>query len=338
MIRAASLRGFAPLVAELGGDPDALLQRFGISPTTLASDDGLVPITAHDLMLDAAADELSCPDLGLRLAESQDVSILGPLAIAIEASSTAAEALECASRFMFVHSPALSIDLAPDPSARRGVVALRYRKDLLESPYSPQATELGLGVFHGVTRALLGTGTGLRTVLVPHQPLSPLRRYTGFFGVDVRFGAPFAALCAERRMLDAGFAGADEAIRQLAIEHLAGRHPDPATLASVRVRRVLAGSLGVAAPSLARTARLLATHPRTLQRRLAAEGTAFERILDDVRRDAAHRYVTTTALPLAQVAALVGLEEQSSLSRAVRRWFGVDPRTLRSHASTRLSR
>ncbi|SMC84193.1 AraC family transcriptional regulator [Lentzea albidocapillata] len=329
MIRAASLRGFVPLVEELGGAPDALLARFGISRGSLEADDELVPITAHDRMLDAAADALGCPDFGLRLAERQDLGILGPLAIAVESSSTVAEALRCASRFMFVHSTALSVDVRPDPHGRRGVVALTYYKDLRESMYSPQAMELGLGLFHRVSVALLGGLTGLRSVEFPHGPVSPVRRYLDFFGCDVRFGAPAGALCVERQVLDERFATANETTRGIALGHLTTQYPDSTGAIPARVRLAIAETLGVSAPSVVAVARLLATHPRTLQRQLAREGTSFETVLDDVRRDAAHRFITGTDLPLSQVTTLVAFTEQSSLSHAVRRWFGLSPRELR---------
>lgn len=329
LIRTASLRGFAQLVSDLGGDPSRLLLRFGLPVDALSSDDAMVPITAHDLMLDAAARELDCPDFGLRLAEAQDLTILGPLALAIESSATVAEALQCASRFLFVHSPALRIGIEDDPFGSRGVVCITYRKDLAESTYSPQAIELGLGLLHHVTFALVGSSAGLRSVLLSHQPIAPRSRYLEFFGVDVRFGTTVAGLRVERRLLDADFAGTDVLIRQVVTEHLASHYPDPATLVSVRVRAILAEGLGVQTPSLARTARLLSLHPRTLQRRLAAEGTHLDSILDTVRREAAHRYLTTTDLPLGQVTAMVGFAEQSSLAHAVRRWFGVSPRELR---------
>ncbi|MFI6897775.1 AraC family transcriptional regulator [Streptomyces sp. NPDC050256] len=332
MIRAASLRGFVPLVERMGGDAVALLARFNLTRRTLDSDECLIPITANDLVLDAAAAELGCPDLGLRMAETQDLSILGPLAVVIESSSTVAEALALASRYMFVHSPALSVGVEADPRGHRNVVALTYRKDLHESPYSPQAMELGLGLFHRVAVMLVGSRTGLRSVEIPHQPLSPVSRYTGFFGSDVTFGRPTAALRVERHLLDAQFATADEAIRRLAVAYLAGTYPDPARKVSTQVRRALAGSLGITPPAIAGVARLLSVHARTLQRKLAAEGTSFEAVLDEVRRDAAHRYLTTTDLPLGQVAALVGFTEQSTLSHAVRRWYCTSPRELRRAA------
>ena len=263
----------------------------------------------------------------------QDLTILGPLALAIEASSTVAEAVECASRYLFVHSPALSVGVDVDPRGVRGVVALTYRKDLHESPYSPQATELGLGLFHHAAGKMLGGLTGLRSVEIPHQPLSPVSRYTQFFEADVKFGAPVAALRVERAILDAQFSGADEVIRAMALDHLARHHPEPTTRVAVQVRRTLVEGLGVMSPSLDHVARLHAMHPRTLQRRLAAEGTTFEEVLDDVRRDVARRYLTTTSLPFTQVAALVAFGEQSTLTHAVRRWFGVTPRDLRAQSS-----
>lgn len=208
---------------------------------------------------------------------------------------------------------------------------MTYRKDLRESPYSPQAMELGLGLFHRVAVSLLGSTTGLRSVELPHAPLSPVSRYLDFFGVDVKFGSGTAALRVERQLLDAQFAGADEGIRGLALAYLAREYPDPSGMVSVQVRRALAAGLGVAVavPSLGSSARLLRMHPRTLQRRLAQEGTTHEAILDEVRREAARRLMITTDLPLTQIALLVGFAEQSTLSHAVRRWFGVSPRELR---------
>lgn len=329
LIRAASLRGFGALVTELGGDPAELLERFGIAPQTLQDEDGLLSITAHDRMLDAAADALDCPDLGLRLAERQDLTILGPVARAIRSAETATEALDSAAQFMFVHSPVLTIGVDEDPWGRRGVVALTYRKELAESPYSPQAIELGLGVFYQVAVQLLGHSTGLRSVEIPHGPLSPVDRYLDFFGADVKFDRPVAALCADRRVLDSAFATADEQIRRGALDHLADAYADPAASLANQVRRVVSESLPGQIPPLATVARTLLLHPRTLQRRLAVVDTTYERVVDDLRRDRAHRFITTTDLSFIQIADLVGFAEQSTLSHAVRRWFGVSPGELR---------
>jgi len=87
--------------------------------------------------------------------------------------------------------------------------------------------------------------------------------------------------------------------------------------------------LGTTAPQIDSVARLLMIHPRTLQRRLAAEHTSFAAIVDDVRRSEARRYLTTTDLPMSQIASLLGLAEQATLTRCARRWWDSTPTAIR---------
>lgn len=67
----------------------------------------------------------------------------------------------------------------------------------------------------------------------------------------------------------------------------------------------------------------LCLHPRTLQRRLAAEGTTFAALVDDVRREEAERWLRDTDMPMGRLAGLLGYSEQSVLTRSCHRWFGV---------------
>lgn len=76
-------------------------------------------------------------------------------------------------------------------------------------------------------------------------------------------------------------------------------------------------------------AAMLAMHPRALQRRLDDEGTSFNAIRDDVRRQHAMRYLTSTQLPLSQVTGLLGLSEQSTLTRFCRLQFDATPSAIR---------
>jgi AraC-like DNA-binding protein len=71
-------------------------------------------------------------------------------------------------------------------------------------------------------------------------------------------------------------------------------------------------------------------HERTLQRRLDDQQIRFADILDRVRRQQAREYLRQPALPLPEVANLLGYSEQRSLSRACRRWFGTTPAALRA--------
>lgn len=331
VVRAAGLRGLTALVDELGGDGDGLLARFGIAPDALDSDDAVVSSTAAARCLEAAAAELHCGDLGLRLAGQQNATVLGPLAIAIENSPTLGDALDCARRFLFVHSPGLSVAQVPDPEGRPGVVGIRYA-GTLDDPLPPQVSDLGLGLLHRVTLLLAGR-YGLRSVHLPHPPLAPVAAYTGFFGADVRFDQPAAVLRVPHTLAATPVAGGgNEMLREVALDYMRSHFPAPGPEVANRVRHLLSRSLGSAPVDLASIARLLRTHPRTLQRRLAAEDASFDALLDEARRAAAHRLITQTDLPLTQVTAMVSLAEQSALSRAARRWWGRSPREMRRAA------
>jgi AraC-like DNA-binding protein len=96
-----------------------------------------------------------------------------------------------------------------------------------------------------------------------------------------------------------------------------------------RVRVAVQQTLGTTSPDIATIAAVLCVHPRTLQRRLAEENTTFAAVLDDVRRNAARRYLTGTDMPMTQVAALLGFAEQSQLSRSCQRWWSTTPSQLR---------
>jgi AraC-like DNA-binding protein len=147
--------------------------------------------------------------------------------------------------------------------------------------------------------------------------------------VPVRVGRPAAALRVPLSLGDQPLAGGDESVRRLALAFLAEQAAGSGPSVVPRVRGAIQQSLGTAPVEIGSVARLLAVHPRTLQRRLAADGTAFVELLDDVRRQEARRYLTTTDLPLGQVAGLLGLSEQSALTRCCRRWWGSTPTAVR---------
>lgn len=328
VIRSAGLRGFRATVEELGGTPEVYAEQAGLPVEALDADDLLVPGPAVATVLEIAAHRLGCADLGLRISLRQDFGMLGPLALAIQNSPTVGDALECGSRYLFVHARFLSISLEDDPYGTRGVRAVRYGMPPgLPSPV--QGTDLGLGFVHRATQFLAGGAYGLRTVELPYHPKAPLSTYEEFFGVPVHVGRPAAMLRVPRSLADRPVVGVDENLRRLALAFLAEQASETPESIVPQVAGAVQQSLGTSAPEIASVARILAVHPRTLQRRLAAEGTTFAAIVDVVRRQSAQRYLTTTDLPLSQVAGLLGLSEQSALTRASRRWWGEPPSAIR---------
>ncbi|MGW0250406.1 AraC family transcriptional regulator [Nocardia goodfellowii] len=328
VIRSAGLRGFRAVVAELGGNAEEFAASVGLPVAALDADDILVPDQTMAAVLELAAQRLDCPDLGLRIAYRQDLDMLGPLALAIRNSPTLADALECTSRYLFVHARSLSLTVEPDPYEDRGIVALRYGAPP-DLPTPVQGTDLGLGFLHRTIQRLAGERYGLRSVELPYHPRAALRTYEDFFAAPVRVGRPAAVLRVPGNLTAKSLTGGDENLHRLAIAFLAEQSRHAGVSIVPQVRTAIQQLLGTTPPEIGIVARLLTLHPRTLQRRLRAEGTTFASILDDVRRDEARRYLTTTDMPMTQIASLLGLSEQATLTRCCRRWWDSTPSAVR---------
>jgi AraC-like DNA-binding protein len=83
-------------------------------------------------------------------------------------------------------------------------------------------------------------------------------------------------------------------------------------------------------PNLRQTAIAMGISGRTLQRRLSEDGTSFELVLDDLRRDQSISLLHDRSLAVDEVAFLLGYSEPSTFYRAFRRWHGVTPGKYRA--------
>lgn len=111
-------------------------------------------------------------------------------------------------------------------------------------------------------------------------------------------------------------------------EILLATRPDRASVAAEVRNSLLQKGPSRASPSAIAAQRFV--DPRTLRRQLAAEGTSYRALLDEVRQSVAVELLTTTGLPVDKIAAQVGYTDAASFSRAFKRWTGVSPGSART--------
>ena len=75
--------------------------------------------------------------------------------------------------------------------------------------------------------------------------------------------------------------------------------------------------------------RALKLSRRTLQRRLRAEKTSFQKVLREVRRDLAIRYLSDSRLKSLDIAMLLGYSNISSFTTAFKSWYNMPPAEYR---------
>lgn len=334
MVRSESLRYFDQLVRAMGGDPEALFAAVRIDPAMVEQRDQLIAYRQMILLLENAADELSCPDFGLQLAQRQYAEgILGPLDIAMRNSPTVGDAWRFCAEHVHAYSSGAHVTLAQDERGRR---IMRFEIVVQRVYRQRQAVEHALLISHLATKMFSGGRSTAREVWFTHEPLAGSAAYAEGFGCPVRFAQPYSALFFDKADFTAPVIGRDERVLELATFFIDARFPAPDTMIRTRVRLAIEQQLSEGNCTQIEVAGALGMHPRTLQRRLRSEGENFEAIKDEVRREAAIRYLRETRLPLKTIAAMLGYSELSVLYRSCHRWFGEPPSTVRQIADIAL--
>lgn len=99
-------------------------------------------------------------------------------------------------------------------------------------------------------------------------------------------------------------------------------------------RMVRAGLRRGDVPNADQLAARLAMSPQTLRRRLAEEGTSAREIAEEVRRDAAIAALVDGSESVADLSERLGYSEQSTFTRAFRKWTGSTPAAYRRRGNT----
>lgn len=329
LIRGTALQGYAELVGELGGELPPLLDLAHLPAAAVGDHDSFISYRSVVTALEAAAAATGVDDFGRRLATRQGIEILGPLGVAARTAGTAGAALQAIEQYMTVYSPAIAITVTAPAGAR--IAQLEWRIVVRRAPPHRQAAELALGVALRVFRLLAGPDFTPHSVQLRHQPMGDPSAYGSYFGCRVefaadRYGFRFPAAILNRPLAD------DGDVHALAQQYLSTIAVPTASATADTVAELVRHMLPTGTLDLDLVAGQLALHRRTLQRQLAEHGTSFAALVDQVRRDEAERYLRETDMPLGQLAGVLGLSEQSALSRASRRWFGAPPKEVRRAA------
>ena len=235
--------------------------------------------------------------------------------------------LQALANYLALISDAATFELVPE--GRHCWLVLGHTGNL--RPVPRQRQEYGLLALATMCRWL--TRREARPLRVESAFAVPLDAdpYRLAFGCMPVFNQPVSRLLLSAEDLEAPLPSRDPTMlalhRQLIDQRLGSMG---ATTTTQRVHREILRRLHQGEPRRNDVAAALALSDHTLQRRLLAEHTSFQQLLDDARCELARKYLADGRLPLAEVADLLGFVDQSNFFRASKRWFGVPPGVYRS--------
>lgn len=333
LVHARILRFFPDLVRQLGGNPRPLMRQVGIGSAKKLSDGGSRATYRQMIhLIELAATELRCPDFGMRLATLQSGSAMfGPLGLAMKNSKTFGDALDYVSTHHYAHSLAARIWLKRSPA--RKIVFVGHDILVEGMPNKCQAVEQIMLLGHLAAMEITGRRARVRKVHFRHQPVSPLKTYRRYFGCAVRFGQSEDGVTFSESDLACPIIHPDSQLYQAVTSFIDASFTRYRPPLYAQARGVIMQLLGTEHCTNERIAAALNLHLRTLHRRLREEGTSFQQLKDEVRRDAMLYYIQQTELHFAAVSEKLGFAEQAVLTRTCRRWFSTSPTELRSRGS-----
>lgn len=212
-----------------------------------------------------------------------------------------------------------------------------------DAPARRFADETFLVMVHGLMCWLAGKRIALSLAEFAYPKPPYAQEYTVMYSQHMRFGAQYTAIRFDARLLSAPVVQTTATLKQFLRTapqsvFLKYKNEDSWT---ARLRRRLRDNIGAPDwPGLEDVAQEFHVAPTTLRRRLISEGTSYQGIKDELRRDAAIHHLCNSALSIADIGALLGFQEASAFHRAFKKWSGVQPgeyRLRQSEGTKRMS-
>lgn len=162
-----------------------------------------------------------------------------------------------------------------------------------------------------------------------------LETYQQMFGCDIEFNAKRNALIVDEDVLEIPLRQPDPGLLQSLTQQAESMMDEIKQKKTIilQVRAVLRRLMEHELPRKEKVAEALDMTERTLQRRLQEAGTGYQNLLDDIRRETAIEWLTTTHVAINEIASNLGFSEVRSFHRRFKSWTGHAPgeyRTLHS--------
>ncbi len=329
--RATLLHMLPGHLAAVGEAPERVLNRAGLSVEDVQTG-RIVPRAQIHHALEVAARHLGVAELGLSLGASADAAKLGPIGHALAAGRSAEACLQAHIAAMPTLQSHVTLQLlkqGPDAVMVHGLIGDDETAWLLYE---------GAAAFHVfMLRQLLGADWTPDKVVFPHACKGRRTVYEDWFQAPVTFGSGTRVRIHMQR---ASLAGA------LRAGAFAGGSPggreDTSSVGTVRlgasdtrraVERIIRSSLPEGPVTLPQAAGILGQSARTIQRRLADDGTDYETLVDDCRKVKARELLARPGASVTAVAMELGYSDAAHFNRAFRRWEGESPQDFRRTVS-----
>lgn len=192
---------------------------------------------------------------------------------------------------------------------------------------SPTVIRTSLSIWHHFMSWMIGRRLPLEQVCFSFAEQPNRRDYELLFRGELEFNAAENCFRFPAELLDSPVVQTEKTLRsflQTAPYQLIVMVNGDDSI-SAQIRTLFGRDFSRPLPAIEQTAEALNMSVRTLRRYLVREGTSYQQLKDESRRDAAVDFLNCPELSIQEVAELVGFEEASPFIRAFRKWTDQTP-------------
>ncbi len=331
-----SLRVLLDAFVRAGGKRASLLRRIGVSASVLERLDARIPFDALLRAWELAPALVGDDDFGLHVGAWHERGGFGLLEYLGRASATLGEALERLVRYQRLLHDRARLGLV----TAAGAVTLSARLAGLPTGGPRHFQEALAAVLLTLARGATGVEIVPLEVAFQHAEPASLVEHRRVLRAPVRFGAlqnqivlTPATLALPLREADRVLVEVLDRCAALALERLPPASDGLRLCHELIATQIAAGET----PRVTYIARELGVSPRSLQRALRQHQVSFRDVVDDVRKELAIAWATTTSEHAAQIAYRLGYADASAFHHAFRRWTGHTVSELRRRLARRQS-
>jgi AraC-like DNA-binding protein len=310
-------------VRECGGDADALIHRFGLPTSIEASSAVALPIATLHRLGEACASAVGDPFFGVNAALRAPRGAFGLLEFVCRNNLTLGAALQR----LVEYYPLLNEVDRLEVSTRHGEWALWFSVPGEPVCWGRHFNECSLVLLCRMAREASGDRFKPRRLWFAHASPNDVGAIHEAVGTaEVTFGTSQNGLAIAKEHLQLPFIAADAALLKLLDDQARERLEAQPVVANLEnnLRAVIRRELK-AGPRVERVAAQLCMSTRTLQRRLSADGTSFQRLVEEVRHEYARTLLIDSREPIKVIASLLGYSDTRAFTRAYKRAMGETP-------------
>lgn len=284
----------------------------------------------YQRLLDSAAIYLKEPCFGLKYGQHIDIASFNLLGYLAMASATLQEASKVVSQYGVLVSGVGQLDTEPVHCQEGQVelVKILWRPRTGNEHCSTQIIDGVLAGWVNFGRQFIGHKTPIHSVQLTNRQTN-IQCYQAFFDCQVKLGGDENYICIERELFKAPLQQREplvyQAIREkanIAIQQVIHQETSISTYISHRLPSLILSNQA----NIKYLANQLNTTPRSLQRKLSEENINFRQLLDNARHTLAIQLLQEKEQPLSHISGIIGFNEQSSFTRAFKRWTGKTPK------------